>query len=267
MLALAETTFQTHLQASSYPSWVQDMIGETNESAQAVAHHEAWYRFSDGTIPQAQHHALLIGFWPLIERFPQYLALNLLKCSYGNNPTLNSARGWLIKNLRVEQRHAEMYRDWAECAGISQARLFGSTQPAAVTAITDWCWHVCESGELVEAMAATNYAIEGITGDWSKMVHASEAYANLFQDHERKKAMRWIQAHAAYDDKHPVEALEIMCNLLGKNPSLARLESVKQAIQKSFDLYLLALDTGMAEGNGEEGADRKLRIIGVDSWL
>ena len=126
---------------------------------------------------------------------------------------------------------------------------------------------MCESGDLVEAMAATNYAIEGITGDWSKMVHASEAYANLFQEHERKKALRWIQAHAAYDDKHPVEALEIMCNLLGKNPSLARLESVKQAIQKSFDLYLLALDTGMAEGKKLKGAGHELRIVSLYSEL
>ena len=107
-----KATMEPAIETNHYPPWLQDIVGETAASARAVAHHEAWYRFSDGSIPEGKHHALLIGFWPLIERFPQFLALNLLKCSYGNNSTLNSARGWLIKNLRIEQRHAHMYQEW-----------------------------------------------------------------------------------------------------------------------------------------------------------
>ena len=90
------------LGTNRYPQWLQDVILTTNRLAQKVGQHEAWQRFSDGTIPEAKHHALLTGFWPLIERFPQFLALNLLKCSYGTNDALNKARGWLIKNLRIE---------------------------------------------------------------------------------------------------------------------------------------------------------------------
>lgn len=229
-----------------YPQWIGDMVDETREAAMAVAHHEAWYQFSDATIPEDRHHALLIGFWPLIERFPQYLALNLLKCSYGADPALNTARGWLIKNLRVEQRHAEMYRDWAEAAGVSRDRLYGEMRPAATTAITDWSWHVCESGKLAEAMAATNFAIEGVTGDWTMMVWESPDYKLFFKDNERKKAMRWIQAHAAYDDMHPIEALDIIRDLLGPNPATQEVQGVKNAVRKSYELYRLALDTGMA---------------------
>ncbi len=241
MLRTVEATLDT----GRYPQWIEDVIVDTREAAQAVSHHEAWSRFSDGTIPENQHHALLVGFWPLIERFPQFLALNLLKCSYGGDPALNKARGWLIKNLRVEQRHAEMYRDWAECAGVSRESLFHETRPAATTAITDWCWHVCESGNLAEAMAATNYAIEGVTGDWTTMVWESSEYKQFFKESERKKALRWIQAHSAYDDLHPVEALDIIRDLLGPNPSPKRVQGVKDAIRKSYDLYVLALDAGM----------------------
>jgi len=240
------SSLQTALQTCSYPSWISDLIGTTEPTAKAIAHHEAWYRFSDGTISQHRHHALLLGFWPLIERFPQFLALNLLKCSYGADPALSTARGWLIKNLRVEQRHAELYRDWAVSAGVSQGDLFEATRPAAATAITDWCWHICESGSLVEGMAATNFAIEGITGEWTQMVWESDDYKLLFPQDGRKKAMRWIQAHAAYDDKHPVEALDIIYALLGENPDLAEIRKVERAIQKSYELYLLALDSGMA---------------------
>ncbi len=240
------SSVQQALDSGRYPQWIQDVVVETEQAANAVAHHEAWYRFSDATIPQEKHHALLIGFWPLIERFPQFLALNLLKCSYGANPTLNSARGWLIKNLRVEQRHAELYRDWAVCAGMSQETLYSANQSVAARAITDWAWQVCESGDLAEGMVATNYAIEGITGAWTQMVWESPDYKRLFKEDERKKALKWIQAHAAYDDKHPVEALEIVSALLGKDPEPAAVSKVKAAIQKSYELYLLALDSGMA---------------------
>ena len=129
---------QTAITSGRYPQWIQNMVEETDKGAQVIANHEAWQRFCDGTIPQTKHHALLVGFWRLIERFPQFLALNLLKCSYGEDKALSFARGWLIKNLRIEQRHAEMYRDWAVSAGVSEPVLFHSPRAAAVTAITDW---------------------------------------------------------------------------------------------------------------------------------
>ena len=240
------SSVQHALESGRYPQWIQDVVMETEDSANAVAHHEAWYRFSDATIPQEKHHALLIGFWPLIERFPQFLALNLLKCAYGEDTALNKARGWLIKNLRVEQRHAELYRDWAVSAGIPQETLFSAKQSVAARAITDWSWQVCESGDLAEGMVATNYAIEGVTGAWTQMVWESPGYKLLFKEGERKKALKWIQAHAAYDDKHPVEALVIVSSLLGKDPGPAAMLKVKVAIQKSYELYLLALDSVMA---------------------
>lgn len=233
------------LQTDRYPQWLKDVVHETSPHAQVVAHHEAWYRFSDATIPEEQHHALLIGFWPLIERFPQFLALNLLKCAYGEDAGLNKARGWLIKNLRIEQRHAEWYRDWAQSSGISRNKLYLGERLAAATAITDWCWHICESGGLAEGMAATNFAIEGVTGDWCELVWQSPDYRNLFPEPEQKKAMKWIQAHAAYDDLHPVEALDIIYLLLGDAPASQDIQKVKRAILKSYQLYRLALDVGM----------------------
>lgn len=239
------STITKAVESGQYPQWLVDVVKETNETAKVVANHEAWQRFSDGTIPEKQHHALLTGFWPLIERFPQYLALNLLKCSYGSDAPLKQARGWLIKNLRIEQRHAEMYRDWAVAAGVPEHALFHCSRPAAATAITDWCWHVCEADGLAEGMAATNFAIEGVTGEWTQMVWESPDYKLFFPEPQRKKAMRWIQAHAAYDDAHPVEALDIIYALLGDQPDTRSVYRVQRAIQKSYDLYRLALDVGM----------------------
>lgn len=96
-------------------------------------------------------------------------------------------------------------------------------------------------------MAATNFAIEGVTGEWCQLVWASEDYMLLFKESERKKALKWIQTHAAYDDTHPVEALGLIHSLLGGDPDVSEVQRVRRAIHKSYELYRLALDTGMAE--------------------
>ena len=59
--------------------------------------------------------------------------------------------------------------------------------------------------------------------------------------------MKWIQAHAAYDDFHPVEALDIISALLGDNPEKKAIHQIKTAILKSYELYHLALDAGMGD--------------------
>ncbi len=240
-----ETAIPITSESARYPQWIQDMVAETKELGRAVADHEAWHLFSDGTIPPRQHHALLYGFWPLIDKFPHFMALNLCKCSYGRDPAVNTARRWLIKNIRVEQKHAEWYKDWAELAGVPMGTFFDGLRSAAATAVTDWCWRVCESGSLAEGMAATNYAIEGITGQWTRMVAASEKYQKLFPENDRQKAMRWINAHASYDDTHPVEALDLIAELVGKDPESARARRITNAVEKSYDLYLWALDKGL----------------------
>ena len=51
--------------------------------------------------------------------------------------------------------------------------------------------------------------------------------------------------HAAYDDLHPVEALGIIHQLMGDAPSKDKILKIRRAIEKSYDLYRLALDEGM----------------------
>lgn len=42
-----------------------------------------------------------------------------------------------------------------------------------------------------------------------------------------------------------VEALSIIHQLLGDDPSKEEVQKIQRAIEKSYDLYLLALDEGM----------------------
>jgi len=235
----------TALETGQYPEWLLNVVTETKESARAVTNHEAWFRFSDGTISKKQHQALLMAFWRLFERFPKFLALNLLKCDFGSDSVMNGIRSWLLQNLKTEQWHPGMYRDWAVAAGVTEEELFDGHQSESAKAITDWCWEVSEASEangLAEGLAAIIFAIQGVTSDWAKMVWESGDYPMLFDVADRKHAMRWIQTHASYN---PLQALEMIHELLGDNPDEPTVNRVKQAIKKSYVLYASALDEVM----------------------
>ncbi|EGH42956.1 hypothetical protein PSYPI_11353, partial [Pseudomonas syringae pv. pisi str. 1704B] len=93
--------------------------------------------------------------------------------------------------------------------------------------------------------AATNYAIEGATGEWSAVVCSSGVYAEAFPEETRKKAMKWLKMHAQYDDAHPWEALEIICTLVGNKPSVQLQAELRQAVTKSYDYMYLFLERCM----------------------
>jgi pyrroloquinoline quinone (PQQ) biosynthesis protein C len=94
-------------------------------------------------------------------------------------------------------------------------------------------------------MAATNYAIEGATGEWSAVVCSTGVYAEAFAEETRKKSMKWLKMHAQYDDAHPWEALEIICTLVGNKPSLQLQAELRQAVTKSYDYMYLFLERCM----------------------
>jgi len=52
-------------------------------------------------------------------------------------------------------------------------------------------------------IAATNYAVEGATGEWSCVVCSKVTYARSLPEQIRIPAMRWLEVHAEYDDTHP----------------------------------------------------------------
>jgi len=237
------SSVQQALESGRYPQWIQDVVVDTEEAANAVAHHETWFRFMDGTISQKQHHTFLRAFWRLFERYPKFLALNLLKCDFGSDSVMNGVRSWLLQNLKTEQWQACMYRDWAVSAGVSEEELFQGDQPEGAKAITDWCWEVSEAEGLAEAMGAIIFALQGVTSDWAKMLWESGDYSMLFDEADRKSAMRWIQTQAAYN---PLQALEMIYELLGDHPNDQTVTRVKQAMEKSYDLYAAALDEVMS---------------------
>lgn len=158
---------------NSYPSWAQDMMLSAEQSKRRVVGHALFAMMSEARLPAAASYQFFVGGWPVIEQFPQYMAVNLCKARYGRSAAENLARKYLMKNIRIEQNHADHWVEWAQASGVALDDLFYGDVPVESQALNHWCWHSCKRDSLATSMAATNLAIEGATGEWSTRVCAS----------------------------------------------------------------------------------------------
>lgn len=234
------------MELASYPQWLQEIIDACSDARRAVVAHEMFQQMHAGALPAVAMRRFLGSFWPVIEQFPQYMAMNLLKVQYQLGAGHAMARKYLIRNIRVEQNHVEYWIDWSHGHGLSRDDLLFGWRSSSADALSHWCWHTCERDPLPVAMAATNYAIEGTTGEWAAFVCDSPVYERGFAEDVRKHSMKWLRVHAHYDDTHPWEALEIIATLLGQRPQQRDLAAIEAAIAKSYEYMRAAFDDCLA---------------------
>jgi len=227
---------------TSYPQWAQDMVADCESAKQSVVNHELWDLMRRASLDHQSTANFMTGIWPVIERFPAYMALSLLKTRFGRSPGDNLARRWLVRNIRVEQNHAEYWLNWAEGAGVSRDEVMHGQAPHGTGTLANWCEEICTSGTLAASIAATNYAVEGATGEWSQRVYESKLYVESFPHKSRAGSLRWLQLHAAYDDTHPWEALEIVCTLMGTAPTADEVTHIGDCIKRSYVSMRISMD-------------------------
>ena len=162
----------------SYPLWLQSVVAGTEREKRRVVEHELFALMRDARLPRAAMRKFLAGAWPTIEQFPQVMAMNLRKLTVGNSPGEDLARQYLIRNIRVEQKHAEHWADWAAAVDLSLDDLKQAEDIEGLAALAHWCWYVCDRASLAVAIAATNYAVEGSTGEWACIVCSESTYAD-----------------------------------------------------------------------------------------
>jgi pyrroloquinoline quinone (PQQ) biosynthesis protein C len=218
-------------QLSSYPVWAQEMVDACEKAKREVVEHELFTLMRDARLGTESTTTFMAGIWPVIERFPGYMASSLLKTRYGRSEGDNMARRWLVRNIRVEQNHAEYWLDWAEGAGVARERVVNGWVSADAMTLANWCEEVSASDTLAAGIVATNYAVEGATGEWSQRVYDSETYRDSMPN---AASLRWLKLHAAYDDEHPWEALEIVCTLAGTNPAPQQVSHFRECIRRSY---------------------------------
>lgn len=227
---------------TSYPQWAQKMVAECASTKQRVLDHDIWKMMMALQLDQESTNNFMRGLWPFIERFPGFMALNLLKTRYGRSPGDDKARRWLVRNIRVEQNHAEYWINWAEGAGVPRQELLQGDVLHGTDGLARWCEEISTHGTLAAGLVATNYAIEGVTGEWSRMIYESKTYQESFEQPIRASSLRWLHLHAAYDDVHPWEALDIVCTLMGENPSEMEVAHLGECIRRSYTSMILLGD-------------------------
>ena len=216
------------------PSWVLEMDEYLKPYRQAIWQSKLVQETSTGALSLKQVRGWSVQFYPFVEYFPQFMATYLAKAPD------SISRTFLIDNLRVEKRHAEQWIDMAKGFGVTEPELFSTSILPEVEALTHWLWSITNRGSFVEAVAATNYAIEGVTqGIASIMVKGFARYHGQEGVRLSKKAYYWMEAHGRYDDIHPYEALEII--KLNATSSEIQ-ERVKHAAQRSLEYLGRALD-------------------------
>lgn len=229
------------LTVTPHPEWATGMLERLRPDWNAVLESEVFAATRPGVLPATIWRRILLEFFCVVEAFPKYMGVTLAKTTFGQSPKDELARSWLIGNIRVEARHVEWYLDWAAGHGIDRAELTAYRPHAAVGALDSWLWSVAYRGSLAESVGAINYAIEGTTGEWTRRV--LPVFAEHYE-HDRP-TLAWLVNHADYDDKHPVQALEIVKNTLSADgePPRSQVRRTEEAIRRSLHLYRAGLDS------------------------
>jgi pyrroloquinoline quinone (PQQ) biosynthesis protein C len=182
----------------------------------------------------------ILHIYPFIYAFPKFLAEALIKVED------DYARSYLIDNIRVEKAHAEHWLWMGQGFGVRRQEMLDLAEGRKpllrdVQSLTDWLWYINTKGSLAEAVAATSYAIEGITGDLSRrVVDGFEAYRGRAGVDMNPKTYKWMREHARYDDEHPKIALEVV----KRYATTGRVQTkVMLAAKRSLQLLHLALHT------------------------
>ena len=182
----------------------------------------------------------IVNMYPFIHTFPKFLAEALIKVED------DLSRSFLIDNIRVEKAHAEHWLWMAEGFGLPRKDLLelaSGDRPALrdVQSLSDWLWYINTKGTLAEAVAATSYAIEGVTGDLTrKTLDGFIAYGKFPGVTMNLHTSRWMRSHARYDDEHPKIALEVVKRYATTERQQHR---VMLAVKRSLQLLDLAMDT------------------------
>ena len=218
-----------------HPVWILELRQHIEPTWNAILNSRLIREASAGTLSLQQMRAWLLQLYPFIETFPKWIALNIPKTQDA------MSRGFLIDNVRVEKRHAEQWVYMAEGFGVKRDDLYKVKPLPEVDALTHWLWSINTQGTLAEAVAATNYAIEGITKDIAKAtVKGFPHYEGVDGIHLERKAYWWMEAHAKYDDLHPQQALEVI-KLYATSKELQN--KVRFVTRRSLEYMFMAFET------------------------
>ncbi|MCW5624759.1 MAG: iron-containing redox enzyme family protein [Burkholderiales bacterium] len=223
---------------SPHPAWVDSLHTYAEPYWNQLLHSEWAEGLANSRLTLPEMQGWILQVYPFIHAFPKFLAEALIKVED------EYSRSFLIDNIRVEKAHAEHWLWMGQGFGLTREEMLelaDGNKPVLrdVQCLTDWLWYVNAKGSLAEAVAATSFAIEGVTGELArKVADGFEAYRGRPGVDMNAKTYKWMREHAKYDDDHPKIALEIV-----KRHALTERAQMRVmlATKRSLELLHLAL--------------------------
>lgn len=211
------------------------MIADLRQDWTGVAECPLFTNTVKGAISDESWRNVVREFFCVVEAFPKYMGVNLGRTTYGRRPGDLLARDWLIGNIRTEALHAQWFINWGIGLGLTEEEIVNHRPGPEVASLYEYLWSVSYRGSLAEAFGAVNYAIEGTTGEWTRLV--MPAFADRYG--EDKRSLLWLSEHAEYDDAHPREALELI-KLTAQGDDDRK--AVSEAVKRSLELFRRSFD-------------------------
>lgn len=250
---------------SPHPQWVKSLQEYVRPYWDELLEGEWGAAVASGRLTVSEMQGWILQLYPFIHAFPKFLAEALIKVED------DYARSFLIDNIRVEKAHAEHWIWMGQGFGLRQEEMLelaDGSRPVLrdVQSLTDWLWYVNTKGTLAEAVAATSFAIEGVTGDLSRRVIAGfESYRGTPGVDMNPKTYKWMKEHARYDDEHPKIALEIVKRYAITERMQTRvmlaakrsLQLLHLALNTSYRAYSFAQDNGTTLAQERRASDRR----------
>ena len=225
---------------SSHPLWVSSLYEFVAPYWDNLVNGPWVEGIAEKRLSVEQMQGWILQLYPFIHDFPKYLAEGLIKVED------DFSRTFLIENIRIEKAHSEHWLWMGEGFGLDRSDMLDlaegkSTVMRDVQSLTDWLWRINSTGTLAEAVAATSFAVEGVSGALAtKIATGFEAYRDQQGVDMNPKTYKWIREHAHYDDEHPKFALEIVKRYATNERSQRQ---VMFAAKRSLELLDLALTT------------------------
>lgn len=218
------------VQVTPHPGWVAELDATLEPKRQAILDTPVIVDASENQLIDGQIQNFLVGFYPIIRDFPQWLQMLL-----DRSPDMG--KSFFTDNIRVERRHDAMWRAMGDGFTVPKKR-FQAPEPMCpeVKVFHAYLTDMCRTAEFGTAVSATNYAVEGVAQKISE-----KALRGLAKNEKIGPRGRWwLEEHAKYDDEHPIHALEIIKDCVKRGPDNPK--AVTDAALESLGMMRAAME-------------------------
>src|SRR5215208_6804343 len=128
-----------------HPKWLEDLLVFLQPYEDRVINSRIFRDLSAGNLTLKRFQGALINFYPLIESFPQFMALNLAKVPAGDSTENGDTRNWLIANIDQERLHTGWWKQFAAGFNVRAEELKNEIcPPPEMDAINNYLWRICD---------------------------------------------------------------------------------------------------------------------------